>query len=272
MALAHEIRLLISDVDGTLVDDQKKLSDRNIEAARRLQAAGIGFTITSARPPRGMAMMFEPLGLALPVAGYSGGVVCETDLTVLQALTLPEEVARVTLEVMAAHGISPWVFVGNDWRITDPHGAHVEHEHYTIGYPATIVDAFTADLDAVAKIMGASDDAEAIGAAEAALREAVGDRAAVARSQAYYVDVTHKDANKGAIVDYFARRLGIDAEAIAVIGDQYNDLAMFRRAGFAIAMGNAPAEVQGEAHATTAGNNEDGFAMAVERYFLGEAR
>ena len=103
MAAPRKVSLLIADVDGTLVDDKKRLSERNIDAAHRLRAAGIEMTITSARPPRGMAMLFEPLGLVRPVAGYSGGIVCETDLTVLQALTLPEAVARVTLEVMAAH-------------------------------------------------------------------------------------------------------------------------------------------------------------------------
>ena len=270
MNASRKFPLLIADVDGTLVDDRKRLSERNREAARRLRGAGIAFTITSARPPRGMAMLFEPLGLVQPVAGFSGGTVSNLDLGILRELRLPESAARTALSILAAHEISPWVFVGDDWRIVDPAGPRIDHEVLAIGYGATVVDAFTDDLDRITKITGVSDDHELLRVAEEEMLAAIGAEAAVVRSQPYYLDVTHKDANKGSVVDYFARLLEIPEADIAVIGDQFNDLAMFRRAGFSIAMGNAPDEVKRAATVTTAGNNEDGFAAAVDRYILGE--
>lgn len=85
--------------------------------------------------------------------------------------------------------------------------------------------------------------------------------------------MTHKEANKGAVLDYLSRTLAIPLAEIATIGDQPNDVLMFRRSGLSIAMGNAAAEVQAEASATTASSEDEGFAKAVENHILqGQAR
>ena len=95
-------------------------------------------------------------------------------------------------------------------------------------------------------------------------------RATVARSQPYYCDVTPPGIDKGRLVDLLAERLDVPREEIAVLGDMGNDVEMFRRAGFAIAMGNATPEVKALAQATTLSNDEDGFAPAIERYVLAD--
>ncbi|MGH6930763.1 MAG: HAD hydrolase family protein, partial [Dongiaceae bacterium] len=97
---------------------------------------------------------------------------------------------------------------------------------------------------------------------------AFGDRATANRSQPYYLDVTHKDANKGAVVDFLSRHLGVPAAEIATIGDQSNDVLMFKRSGFSIAMDNASDQVKGQASVTTDSYNDEGFAKAIERFIL----
>src|SRR5882762_9452263 len=77
---AQPIRLVIADVDGTLVTQDKVLTKRAIEAVMRLHEAGIQFTVTSGRPPRGMAMLIDPLKLTLPLAAFNGGVLIKPDL------------------------------------------------------------------------------------------------------------------------------------------------------------------------------------------------
>ena len=99
-------------------------------------------------------------------------------------------------------------------------------------------------------------------------RTGIGERATAARSQPYYLDVTHHDANKGFVADYLSRTLGIPRAEIATIGDQPNDVLMFRRSGFSIAMGNASDEVKRQASAVTKSYDEEGFALAVERFIL----
>jgi hydroxymethylpyrimidine pyrophosphatase-like HAD family hydrolase len=84
------------------------------------------------------------------------------------------------------------------------------------------------------------------------------------------LDITNKDANKGAVVEYLSRHLDVPAEEIATIGDQPNDVLMFKRSGFSIAMGNAPDAVKMQADATTDSYNNEGFAKAMERFILSE--
>ena len=94
-------------------------------------------------------------------------------------------------------------------------------------------------------------------------------RLPAAGSQPYYLDVTHPEANKGSVVRFLAARYGIPAQEIATIGDMVNDVAMFAVSGLPIAMGNATPEVQSAARLISASNEEEGFALAVERFILG---
>jgi hydroxymethylpyrimidine pyrophosphatase-like HAD family hydrolase len=81
--------------------------------------------------------------------------------------------------------------------------------------------------------------------------------------------VTNKDANKGAVVEFLSRHLGMPSAEIATIGDQPNDVLMFKRSGFSIAMGNASNEVKAQATFVTDSYNDEGFAKAMERFILG---
>ena len=100
------------------------------------------------------------------------------------------------------------------------------------------------------------------------MQAALGDRASAARSQPYYLDVTSPLANKGQVVTELARRLAIPATAIMTFGDMPNDVLMFTRSGFSVAMGNASDAVKAKASAVTDSNEDDGFAKAVERFIL----
>ena len=96
---AQPTRLVIADVDGTLVTQDKVLTKRAIEAVMRLHEAGIQFTVTSGRPPRGMAMLIDPLKLTLPLAAFNGGVLIQPDLkTVVDQKFLPAGVPEQVIE------------------------------------------------------------------------------------------------------------------------------------------------------------------------------
>lgn len=262
------ISLLLADVDGTLVDEAKVLTPRAIAAVRALAEAGIGFAITSGRPPRGMAMLTGPLALDTPLAGFNGGVFVNADLSPIQAKTLSRDMAATALEVVTDHGLDAWIYTGEDWLIRDPDGPHVAKERSTVQFDPKVVENFDGQLDEVAKLVGVSDDHDKVKACEAALKEALGDGVSAARSQPYYVDVTHKEANKGFVVGFLSERLGIPADEIVTIGDMANDLEMFEASGYSIAMGNADDNVQGRADYVTAAHTDDGFAKAVETVLL----
>jgi Cof subfamily protein (haloacid dehalogenase superfamily) len=269
MADKRKISLVLADVDGTLVNEEKVLTKRAQSAVTALRNARIRFAITSGRPPLGMAMLFEALELDTPIAGFNGGLFVERDLTILAQKTVPIDVARQAIDLIREHGLDAWVYNGNDWLITKPGAPHVAREAGTVKFEPKVVTDFDDVLDRVAKIVGVSDDLDRVRRCEADAQAAFGQRATANRSQPYYLDITNKDANKGAVVEYLARQLAVPLEEITTIGDQPNDVLMFRRSGLSIAMGNASDEVKAQATVVTASYNDEGFAKAIERFVLG---
>ena len=263
------IRLLLSDVDGTLVGSDKSLAESSIAAVRALHEAGVAFAVTSGRPPRGMAMLVDPLSLSTPLAAFNGGLLVEPGMNVLEERTIPAHLVPTTLELLERFGLSIWVYRGADWLVRDPEGPHVARESHTVQFQPTVVADFFESSN-VAKIVGVSDDYDAVAAAETLAHERLGEHVAASRSQPYYLDVTHPQANKGAVVRFLAERYDISTDEIATIGDMPNDVLMFAHSGLSIAMGNAHREVQRAARHVTTTNDEDGFAHAVERFILDE--
>jgi Cof subfamily protein (haloacid dehalogenase superfamily) len=268
MSQKRKISLVLADVDGTLVTEDKVLTARAERAVAALRNARIRFAITSGRPPRGMGMLFGALGLDTPIAGFNGGLFVDRDLTVVAQKTVPLEVARQAIPLLREHGLDAWVYCGNDWLITKAGAPHVAREAWTVKFEPKVVTGFDDVLDQVAKIVGVSDDLDRVRRCETDAQAAFGGQATARRSQPYYLDITHREANKGAVVDYLAAHLDVPAEQIATIGDQPNDVLMFERSGFSIAMGNASDEVKARATATTDSYNDEGFAKAMERFIL----
>ncbi len=266
--LPFKCSAVISDVDGTLVTNDKKLTARSRTAVAELRANGIIFSIISSRPPRGLRMLLEPLGIKTPVGGFNGGVLAAPDLTVIAEHLLSPEIARRAVDMLDACEVPVWIFSGQDWLVRYSGGPYVGLEERTVEFGPTTVEDFEPFLDTSAKIVGVSEDFELLAHCEHDLRVALAGQASVVRSQAYYLDVTHPLANKGEALSSLATLLDVPLGEIATIGDGGNDVAMFARSGLSIAMGNARPEVQREADFVTESNSEDGFARAIERFIL----
>ena len=264
----RNISLLLSDVDGTLVTTEKVLTERARNAVLRLRERNIRFAITSGRPPRGMRMFVDPLGLDEPIAGFNGGAYVGPDMRFLESHVLSEEIARRSVECLLQHGLDAWLYTGDDWYLRDAKAPHVARETWTVAFPPQVVASFDSFYATAVKVVGVSDDASRMRNANDALRHALGGAASVALSQPYYVDITNPVANKAAVLRYHAGRLEIPPDEIATIGDMPNDVLMFRAGGLSIAMGNASDDVKKQATAVTDSCNDDGFAKAVERYLL----
>jgi Cof subfamily protein (haloacid dehalogenase superfamily) len=264
------IDLVIADVDGTLVTDDKRLTMATRQAVAALREAGIRFAITSGRPPRGMRMLSAPLGIDTPLAGFNGGVMMAPDFShVVAAHDLDDGVIGRAVGLLDDHGLDAWLYTHDRWLVRDGAAPHVARERRTVAFDPEIVGRFDlAGLHGVVKIVGVTDDAVRMQACREAAREVLGEGVTANCSQPYYLDITSTQANKGAVVDALAERLGIPHARIATIGDMPNDVAMFARSGCAIAMGNADDDVRRKAHYTTSTNDEDGFAEAMRRFVL----
>jgi Cof subfamily protein (haloacid dehalogenase superfamily) len=270
--IARPIRLLVSDIDGTLVTADKVLTPRAISAVQSLAAADVGFTVISSRPPRGIAPIVKRLNVRLPFAAFNGGCLVGQAMEVIEAHRLTRVAAERALAVLSVAGVGVWVFAGGEWLLGDAGAPRVAHERRTVGFDPVTVETFQPVLDRVDKIVGVSDDPAKLEAVERELARELGHIANVERSQAYYLDITHRQANKGDGVRALAAMAGVDLAETAVIGDMTNDVAMFETAALSIAMGQSPPAVQARAGAVTLSNAQDGFAAAVETIVLPRAR
>jgi Cof subfamily protein (haloacid dehalogenase superfamily) len=265
---SNGIRLLLADVDGTLVTPDKVLTQRAVEAVRSLGKAGILFAITSGRPPKGMSMLIEPLDITTPIAAFNGGLLVSKDMSVIEQRVLPEELVRPVADLIGSFGLDVWVYQGAEWYVPDPNGSHVARESATVQFAPKVMTSLDGLTSDVAKLVGVSDDLDAVARATAAAHDRFGDHVTAAQSQPYYLDVTHPDANKGAVARYLSSKYSIPPQALATIGDMPNDVLMFAHSGLSIAMGNAQADVKRAARRVTSSNTEEGFASAVERFIL----
>jgi Cof subfamily protein (haloacid dehalogenase superfamily) len=265
---AAAIRLMLADVDGTLVTPDKVLTDRSIDAVRRLGAAGIMFAITSGRPPRGMEMLIKPLDITTPIAAFNGGLLVDHNMSVIEQRVLPEDLVQPVADLIGSFGLDVWVYRGADWYVPDPKGSHVAQESATVRFDPKVMTSLDGLTSNVAKLVGVSNDLDAVARASSAAHDKFGDHVSAARSQPYYLDVTHPDANKGAVARYLSEKYSIPPEAIATIGDQPNDVLMFAHSGLSIAMGNASLEVKHSARRVTTSDTDEGFANAVEKFVL----
>ncbi|EJL22743.1 Cof-type HAD-IIB family hydrolase [Novosphingobium sp. AP12] len=264
------IRLLVSDIDGTLVRSDKSLAPATVAAARKLVAAGVPMSLISARPPSGIGWIAEEIGLPGPFGAFNGGTVFMRDGTVVERHGLEAEVARGVIELVCKAGITCWVFADGLWYSNSADDPYNLREVKAANVQPVITQDFTAVLGRVDKIVGVSPDDQRLTTLADAARDIAGARATIARSQTYYLDVTAPRANKGDGISHIAAAFGVPLEDVAVIGDQANDLPMFARAGFSIAMGQATDEVKAHADHVTASSDDDGVARAIEALLNGD--
>lgn len=268
---AGDVRLVISDIDGTLITPERKLTPAALQAADDVRAAGIALSLVSSRAPRGMMQFVRELRIDTPIAGLNGGLICDPDGTIRERLSLDPEAARTAVEFLIAHGVEPWLFIGHDWLVRRDDTPQVRHERDVVQTTPVQVDDFAGHYENVGKIMGVSADPATLPDVERALADLLDGKASVHRSSPIYLDITHPRANKGYAAKELAKLLDIDIRNTACIGDMNNDIPMLKEAGVSIAMGNAPDNVKAHARFVTRSNTHDGWAFAMESFVLPRA-
>ncbi|MBA4308294.1 MAG: hydrolase Cof [Sphingopyxis sp.] len=269
--MRERIRMLVSDIDGTLVRDDKRLSKDVIAAVGRLQEAGIRMSLISARPPSGMLWIAKQLQLTGLIGAFNGGTIIHTDGSLISAEQLEPECAERALALLALPAVTPWVFAGGKWYARTLDDVYVPRERRAANLEPVVRTDFAGLLSHADKIVGVSNDHVLLARLDAKIAAALGDAATVCRSQPYYLDITAPSANKGDGLGTLASAAGVPLANIAVIGDQRNDLPMFARAGLSVAMGQGPASVRDAAHRVTQSNEQDGVAHAIDEIILKEA-
>lgn len=264
----HPIKMLVCDIDGTLVRHDKSLPEENVAAIRNLVKRGVAVALISARPPAGIAGIARQLDLKGAMGAFNGGTIFEADGRELSSYKVPHATAQGLIELYDQPRVTRWLFAAGLWLTSDPANPHTPREVISSGLQPQPVADFTRWLGKVDKVVAVCDDDPTMDRIEREAGDLAGVTANVVRSQEYYLDATATQANKGDGVARLAIEYGVMLELVAVIGDQANDIAMFRRAGLAIAMGQAKPDVQAAAHHVAASNEQAGVADAIARFVL----
>lgn len=266
------VRLVLSDMDGTLLRPDHSLGEKTLRALGQLREAGIAFSLASARPPQAMRKQIATLGVDAPVAAFNGGTLMAPDGSYIRVHHLAREAIDIALALFAEHPVDVWLFADDHWLVRDRGAAYMQTERDALGYDEVLVDSFEPYLDRVDKIVATSADFQRLIDLEQALLPLLEGKALASRSQDYYLDVTDLAANKGDALTSLAEYLGIPLAATAVLGDGGNDVPMFRRAGFSVAMGQSDEAVKCQASAVTGSNAEEGAADAIVELILPRGR
>jgi Cof subfamily protein (haloacid dehalogenase superfamily) len=228
-----------------------------------------------------MQMLIEPLALSTPIAAFNGGMFVRPDFSVIEEHVLSAEVVAPIMEMMGEYRLDVWLYRGTEWLVRDLNAPHVAREEWTVKFAPRVVKDFDGLDDDIVKMVGVSDDLATVAKCESAVqtrftgdihtKQSTPERVplvSAARSQPYYLDVTHPLANKGQVVLALSRMLHVQPEEIATIGDMPNDIAMFQKSGLSIAMGQASDEVKRAATCVTSSSEEEGFANAMADFVL----
>lgn len=264
----HRIRLLVSDVDGTLLDSQKKLSRATIDAVRDLGRAGVHFSLVSHRPLQGLKKLMQELDLRCVCAALNGGIIADEQLSVLLERNIRPATVQEVVGTIERYRLDPWIYTREDWYVPRLTGPHVQHEADSLDLSPIVFESLGEMGSLVIKISAVGDNYSDIQACEDQLRSQLDTQLAISRPLANHLDISHVDANKGAAVTAIAGLLKLPLEEVAAAGDGENDIPMFRVAGLSIAMGQAPPEVHRAATDTTTANSQDGLAWAIHHIIL----
>ncbi len=265
------IRLVVTDIDGTVVKHDKTLDPATIAAVGRLRQAGIKFCLVSSRPPHGMDVLLEPLAVDTPRAGFNGGEVLGPDDRQLSELLIDAVAVHAAVDHLTAAGVDVWLFADGKLYATNPHAHYLPLEKLAVGLDPTVVPDLAPYFGRAHKLMGSSQDFDLLARMEAEVAASLAGRATVLRSQPYYLDVTHPQANKGFAAQQLARLLGVADAQMCCLGDMPNDVPMFGVAGLSISMGNAPEAVRRMARFVTGDAEGTGWSDAIDRYVLPRA-
>lgn len=283
------IRLFASDMDGTILQDHSTIHPDNVKMVRYLQDKNISFIICTGRDFYQASLCLKPENLQCPIIGLNGAIIYEEDGTILKEVTLSHEDTRALIQKIELHQ--------NNWDMMTSNGIYSLHfeekfakkvETFKHNHPeltpaeleeeliklrqlfeaidVSSVEEVLADPSVkIYKILTSNDEQESALLEIRSFVDTQLPNLVATSSFRTNIEVTHKDAQKGIALQYYAETLGISMEEVFAIGDNSNDVSMLKLAGYSVAMGNANQEAINTAKYQTDDNKHGGVAKAIQK-------
>lgn len=270
-------KLLVLDVDGTLLNDEREISKRTLAALLKVQQMGVRIVLASGRPTYGLM----PLAKTLELGNYGGFVLSYNGCQIIKAQNgeilferrINPEMLPYLEKKARKNGFAIFTY-HDDTLITDsPDNEYIKNEALLNNLKIIREDEFSTAIDfAPCKCMLVSDKEKALIGLEQHWEKRLAGTLDAFRSEPYFLEVVPCGVNKANTLGALLEHLGVTREEVIVVGDGVCDVTMLQLAGMGVAMGHSQDSVKVCADYVTASNEEDGVALAVEKLILAEVR
>lgn len=263
-------QLICSDIDGTLLNKDRELSEMTIKEVQRV--APIPFILISSRMPSGMRHLQREFGNeTAPLIAYNGGLILHND-TVLGSTVIKNSVLAEVINQSKNTSIHLSLFYADEWYVPAMDYWAKREEHNTKVTPALkpnveVLASWEKEGKGAHKIM-CMGDAEEIDVLYKSLEAAFSDEIMLYRSKDTYIEISHKDISKKTAIEVILQHCypTITMDKVIAFGDNYNDIEMLKAVGLGVAVTNANVEVLKVAKAITDTNKNDGVAKAIKEF------
>ena len=265
-------KVLALDIDGTLTDSEKKITERTREAVLAAAKKGVKIVIASGRPIQGIRAFAEELRLKENdgyILSFNGGrlISCRTG-EIIHDMKLPLEYLPEIYALSKEYGVNLMSYEGDDLITEEPDDEFLAIEARINGLGIKRVDNFVEHINFPINKCLMLGEGTYLGEVEKKVHAALNDRMDVYRSEPYFLEILPKGVDKAKALGKLLAALGCEREELMACGDGFNDLTMIEYAGLGVAMANARDEVKERADYITCSNDEDGVAAAVEHFIL----
>lgn len=264
-------KLIATDLDDTLLNDDGVISEENREAIQRAEAEGVKIIVASGRSYASTKQYIDELSLKNLTISLNGAYVQDHgNGTLVAGVPIDRALTKEILEAIAPLQLHTNFYCGEKVYCIGPSAGasfYGEMNRIEMDYVDSLVEL--SKTEQAGKLLIYSDH-ETLKPIKAMLDQRYGKTLNIVFSKPYFLEVTDRTASKGAALLKVAEHYGIHPEEIIAIGDSENDLSMIQKAGLGIAMANAKDKIKNAADFVTRSNNENGVAYAINRFIFGE--
>ena len=262
-----DVRVICCDIDGTLVRDDKSLSEENIRWIHKaVHEAGVHFCLVSGRMFNGVHHFYDEIGITGPVSCYNGGMLIDEQGNTVDDHRVPHKLALRLLGIRNKFKLDTIIFNGMTWYLEtkDCYAYKPKVKIYAsdcqVGDFLKLLDTFDTN-----KVLFMSPDKSILDAAMEEVKRITSPGEVFIYRNADFLEIMGNDYDKGTAIDALSAYYGVDKSCIMAIGDDYNDVPMLEKAGISVAMENSVPEAKAVARYITDTNNNDGVAKAIKR-------
>ena len=273
---AANIRLLVLDIDGTIVGESNRVPESVIQAINLAQRRGVTVAIATGRSYRSSLEAYDSIGSTLPLICHEGALIREPNTRfVHRHWRLEVRIVKQMLDYLdrSSEGsrVSFYCFIEDDLYVWNLNGNALEHPDGSIMKPIVVNDLRQLLNQAPTKVMVLSDDYQVIARLRSQLRNTYSRVQVTQTTSVTVLEALHPAANKGLAVSWMAEKvMALEARNVLAVGDALNDIEMLEYAGIGVAMGNAPPEVKAIADWVAPPIEEDGVARTIEKWILND--